>query len=36
LAIMNWRSQLDEESDVGLTNNELNGMRKEPVGRDVL
>lgn len=27
-AIMNWRSQLDEESDVGLTSNELNDMRR--------
>ena len=34
LAIMNWRSQLDEASDVGLTNNELNGIRKESVGRE--
>jgi len=27
-AILNWRSQLDEESDVGLTSNELNEVRR--------
>ncbi len=31
-AILNWRSQLDEESDVGLTSNKLNAIRKESVG----
>ena len=33
-AILNWRSQLDEESDVGLTSNELNTIRKESAGRE--
>ena len=27
-AILNWRSQLDEGSDVGLTSNELSDMRR--------
>ncbi|OQK16520.1 prevent-host-death family protein [Methyloprofundus sedimenti] len=34
LAILNWREQLDEESDVGLTESELNIIRKESSGRD--
>lgn len=34
LAILNWRSQLDEESNVGLTEGELNIIRKESSGRD--
>lgn len=34
LAILNWRSQLDEETDVGLTVGELNVIRKESSGRD--
>jgi len=33
-AILNWRSQLDEESDVGLTSNELSAIRKESVGHE--
>ncbi len=33
-AILNWRSQLDEESDVGLTDSELNAIRKESAGRE--
>jgi len=36
LAILNWRSQLDEESDIGLTGKELNAMRKESDGREFL
>ena len=28
LAILNWRSQLGEESDAGLTSNELNEVRR--------
>lgn len=35
-AILNWRSQLDEESDIGLTGNELNVIRKESAGREFL
>ena len=34
LAILNWRAQLNEESDVGLTASELNLIRKESSGRD--
>lgn len=34
LAILNWRAQLDEASDVALTDNELNKIRKESNGRD--
>jgi len=34
LAILNWRAQLDEESDVGLTESELNIIRKGSSGRD--
>jgi len=34
LAILNWRSQLGEETDVGLTEGELNVIRKESSGRD--
>ena len=34
LAILNWRSQLDEDSDVGLTDSELNVIRKESAGRE--
>jgi len=34
LAILNWRSQLDEDSDVGLTDIELNVIRKESAGRE--
>jgi len=33
-AILNWRSQLDEESDVGLTSNELNEIRKQSAGHE--
>ena len=33
-AILNWRSQLEEGLDVGLTENELNAIRKEPAGRE--
>ena len=33
-AILKWRSQLDEESDVGLTDSELNAIRKESAGRE--
>jgi len=32
-AIVNWRAQLDEDSDVGLTSNELDVIRKESSGR---
>jgi len=32
LAILNWPSQLDEDSEVGLTHNELNAIRKESAG----
>ena len=35
-ALLNWRSQLDEESDISLTGNELNAIRKESAGREVL
>ena len=35
-ALLNWRSQLDEESDIGLTGNELNVIRKESAGREFL
>lgn len=34
LAILNWRAQLDEVSDVGLTGNELDAIRKESAGRE--
>ncbi len=34
LAILNWRSQLDETSDVALTESELKEIRKESRGRD--
>jgi len=33
-AILNWWAQLGEESDVGLTGNELNEIRKESSGRE--
>ena len=33
-AILNWRSQLEEDLDVGLTEGELNTIRKEPAGRE--
>ena len=33
-AILNWRSKLGEEADVGLTVNELNAVRKESAGRE--
>ncbi len=35
-AILNWRSQLDEASDIGLTGNELNVIRKESAEREFL
>ena len=35
-ALLNWRSQLDEASDIGLTGNELNVIRKESAGREFL
>ena len=33
-AILKWRSQLDDGLDVGLTDNELNGIRNESIGRE--
>ena len=33
-AILNWRSQLEEDLDMGLTDNELNTIRKESTGRE--
>ena len=33
-AILHWRSQLDAELDVGLIDNELNGIRNESIGRE--
>lgn len=34
LAILNWREQLGDTSDVGLTENELNIIRKASSGRE--
>lgn len=36
LAILNWREQLEEKSDVALTENELGTIRKESSGRDFI
>ncbi len=33
-AILNWRSQLNDNVDIGLNDNELNLLRKESVGRE--
>ncbi len=33
-AILNWRSQLDEPSDIGLSEDELKSIRTESVGRE--
>lgn len=33
-AILNWRLELEEDLDVGLTEGELNAIRKEPAGRE--
>lgn len=33
-AILNWRSQLDESMDIGLTDMELKAIREESTGRD--
>ena len=32
-AILNWRSQLDTDKDIGLSNHELKALRKDSVGR---
>lgn len=33
-AILNWRSQLDDNVDIGLSDNELETLRKDNVGRE--
>jgi len=35
-AILNWRNQLDEPLDIGLTDKELKTVRKESSGREFL
>jgi hypothetical protein len=33
-AILNWRSQLNDNDDIGLSDNELKALRKESAGRE--
>ncbi len=33
-AILNWRNQLDESSDIALSDKELKSIRKESLGRE--
>lgn len=33
-AILNWRSQWDDNADVGLNDNELKAIRKDSAGRE--
>lgn len=33
-AILNWRSQLDDGLDIGLSDNELKALRKDSAGRE--
>lgn len=33
-AILNWRNQLDDNVDIGLSDNELEAVRKDSAGRE--